>query len=64
MSVQQNVAEYLHDKGIKKTFLSKKTGINQSRLSRILNGGLELKADELKAICHALDVSPSVFIDN
>ena len=64
MSVQLKVAEYLHEKGIKNSFVSEKTGIEQSKLSRILNGNQELKADEFKLICKALDVSPNVFIDN
>lgn len=61
--VYQNVRAYLDDNGIKQTVLARKTGIRMVTLNAILNGKRTMYADDLRAICNALRVSPEVFIE-
>lgn len=63
MVVQKRLAEYLKSKGIKGSFIVRATGIRQSKLSGILNGHIELKADDLEKICNAIKVNPDEFIE-
>lgn len=63
MIVQKRVADYLKSNGIKGSFIVRATGIRQSKLSGILNGHIELKADDLEKICNAIKVNPNEFIE-
>lgn len=63
MIVQKRVAQYIRDKGIKGSFIVRATGIRQSKLSGILNGHVELKADDLEKICNAIQANPNEFIN-
>lgn len=40
-----------------------KAGISEATLCAILNGNRTMYADDLKAICLALNVSPELFIE-
>ena len=67
MNVTKNVAKYLHEKGIKLSVLSKKTGIPYpilySSLGMQSNTNRELRADELLEICLFLNLNPMDFAD-
>ncbi|MEG0570964.1 MAG: helix-turn-helix transcriptional regulator [Oscillospiraceae bacterium] len=63
MRVYEKVRDYLDDKGLKHTVVARKSGISNSTFNAILNGKRTLYADDLRAICLALDVSPEVFIE-
>ena len=63
MIVQARLAQYLRANGIKGSFIVKKTGIRQSKLSEILNGHIALKADDLEKICNAIKADPNEFIN-
>ncbi len=62
MVVQQRLAEYVRNNGIKQTFLVEKTGIKQVKMSNLLNSKVELTADDFERICVALNVDPAKFI--
>lgn len=62
MVVQMRVAKYLKENGITKAHICRQTGIRQSRLSEILNGHIELKADDLEKICQVIKADPNEFI--
>lgn len=62
MKVHENIKKYLNEKGIKQTYLSRKTGINIKSISFSLNGKRKLEIEEFRKICIALDVSSEVFI--
>ena len=63
MRVCEKVKEYIKKHGIKQTAIAKKCGMEPSTLSSILNGKRKMYADDLKAICFALNVSPEIFVD-
>jgi len=62
LHVQSKVAEYITDRGLKKSRVAELSGIRISRLSLILNNHTEMRADEFANICSALEVSPTKFI--
>lgn len=62
MVVQARVAEYIEKKGIMRKFIAKKTGMTNSKLSEIMSGKRELKADDLEKICNVLNVDPNKFV--
>ena len=63
MSVHQKVRAYIVDHGLKQVVVAKKCGIPNATFNAILNGKRTLYADDLRAICLALDVSPEIFIE-
>jgi transcriptional regulator with XRE-family HTH domain len=58
----ERIAEYIKNKGIKQTFISQKTGIDDSSLSAKLNGKTKLTVDDIELICGAIGCSPSQFL--
>lgn len=63
MHVYEKVRAYIDDNGFKQVMIAQKTGISKATLSAILNGKRTLYADDLRAICLALNVSPELFIE-
>lgn len=63
LRVYQKVRSYLDDNGIKQVAVAQKAGISKTTFNAIMNGKRTLYADDLRAICIALDVSPEVFIE-
>lgn len=63
MLVYQKVRAYLDDNGLKQKTVAQKAGIPNATFNAILNGKRTLYAEDLRAICMALDVRPEVFIE-
>jgi len=63
MRVYEKVRSYIDDNGLKQVVVAKKAGISKATFNAILNGKRTLYADDLRAICLALNVSPEVFIE-
>lgn len=63
MKVYEKINAYLTANSINPAALSGNTGIPQDRLRSVLSGKETLYAEDLKAICLALNVSPEIFID-
>ena len=63
MKVYEKVRAYIDDNGYKQVTIAEKAGIPKATFNAILNGKRTMYADDLKAICIALNVSPEVFID-
>ena len=63
MRVYEKVRAYLDDNGLKQVVVAQKSGIPNATFNAILNGKRTLYADDLRAICFALNVSPEIFID-
>lgn len=63
MKVYEKVRAYLSDNGLKQKAVAQKAGIPNTTFNAILNGKRTLYADDLRAICFALNVSPEVFIE-
>ena len=63
MKVYERVRAYIDEQGLKQVVIAKKAGISNVIFNAILNGKRTLYADDLRAICLALNVSPETFID-
>lgn len=63
MRVYERVRAYIDDNCLKQIAVAQKAGIPKATFNAILNGKRTLYADDLRAICLALNVSPEVFID-
>ena len=56
------VKEYLDQRGVKYSYLSRLTGIPMNLLSLTLNGKRRMSVEEYFTICKALDVSVDTFV--
>lgn len=63
MRVYEKVRTYIDDNGYKQAAIADKAGIPKATFNAILNGKRTLYADDLQAICLALNTSPELFID-
>ena len=63
MHVYEKVRAYMDDHGIKQTTIAKKTGISLVTFNAMMNGKRVMYADDLRAICYALEVGPEKFIE-
>lgn len=63
MSIREALKDYIESLGIKKSFISEKTGIPESAISRILNGNIRLTADAFAAICDAIGVQMDAIVE-
>ena len=63
MRVYEKVRAYIDEQGLKQKTVAEKAGIPNVTFNAIMNGKRSLYADDLKAICIALQVSPEVFIE-
>lgn len=63
MRVYEKVRAYIEENGYKQVVVAQKAGISKATFSAILNGKRTLYADDLRAICLALNVSPELFIE-
>ena len=59
----ENVNKYVSHMKIKQTYISSKTGINTSTLSRILKGTREISISEMEKIARALGKKVEYFLD-
>ena len=63
MRVYEKVRVYIDEKGYKQVNIARKAGIPKATFNAILNGKRTLSADDLRAICLAVNVSPELFIE-
>ena len=63
MSVYEKVRAYIDDNGLKQISVAQRAGIPKSTFNAMMNGKRIMYADDLKAICIALNVSPELFIE-
>lgn len=63
MSVYEKVRRYIDDQGIKQVTVAEKAGLSKTTFNAIMNGKRTMYADDLRAICIALNVSPEMFIE-
>lgn len=58
INVEKNVLEYLDERGIKKSHVLKKTGIQRSRFYNVLKGKGKFTSTEIALICNATGADP------
>ena len=63
MYTYQKVRAYIDEQGYELLTISKKTGIPYQKFNAILNGTQTMFADDLQAICYALQIPPEAFLD-
>ena len=63
MKVYEKVRAYIDQMHIEQGLVAQKSGISNSNFKAIMNGKKTMYADDLCAICIALNVSPEMFID-
>ena len=63
MRVYEKVRAYIDERGLKQKTIAERAGIPNVTFNAIMNGKRTLYADDLKAICIALQVSPELFIE-
>lgn len=63
MRVYEKVRAYIDEQGLKQKTVAERAGIPNVTFNAIMNGKRTMYADDLKAICVALQVSPELFIE-
>lgn len=63
MEVYKKVRSYIEENGYKQFIVAQKAGISKVTFNAMMNGKRKMYADDLRAICLALNVSPEVFIE-
>jgi transcriptional regulator with XRE-family HTH domain len=61
--VYEKVRLYIDDNGIKQNSVAKNAGIPVTTFNAIMNGKRTMYAEDLRAICYALNVSATTFIE-
>ncbi len=56
------IKEYLEEKGITQTFISRKTGIELPKLNLALNGKRRITLEEYSLICGVLKLNTDFFL--
>ena len=62
MQVYKKVRGYIEENGLKQIAVARKAGIPNVTFNAILNGRRRMYAEDLKAICVALNVRADTFI--
>lgn len=63
MYVYEKVRTYIDEHGYKQVTVAQRAGIPKKTFNAMMNGKRTLYADDLRAICLALNVSPELFIE-
>ena len=63
MLVHQKVRDYMDDNRITRAVIANKLGLPIDTFDAILNGTRTMYAEDLRAVCYALQVSPELFIE-
>lgn len=60
--MEKKIKNYLEENGISQSFISRVTGISQTKLNLSLNGHRRMTFEEYELICGALKVNPAKFL--
>lgn len=63
MKVYEKVRAYIDSNDLEQKVVAERSGISVVTFNAIMNGKRTLYADDLRAICLALNVSPEVFVE-
>ncbi len=61
-TVIKRIKEYMEKNDLKQLYLSKKSNINQSTLSKILSGEVKINLHHIFRLCNALNVDPKILL--
>lgn len=63
MKVYEKVRAYIEQHGLKQKVVAERAGISNTTFNAIMNGKRTMYAEDLKAVCLALNVSPELFVE-
>lgn len=63
MHVYEKVRSYIDSNGLKQVAIARKANLPINTFNAMLNGKRTMYADDLRAICNALSISPEAFIE-
>lgn len=63
MEVYKKVRTYIEKNGYERATVAIMSGIPQIMFNKMMDGRTKMYADDLRAICLALNVSPELFIE-
>lgn len=63
MKIYEKIRIYIDNNGLEHINVAQKAGISAVTFDEMLDGKITLYADDLRAICLALNVSPEMFVD-
>lgn len=63
MKIYEKIRIYIDNNGFEHINIAQKAGISAVTFDEMLDGKITLYADDLRAICLALNVSPEIFVD-
>lgn len=63
MEVYKKVRAYIEENGYKQPVIARKAGISNITFHAMMDGKQTMYADDLRAICLAMNVSPELFIE-
>lgn len=63
MEVYKKVRAYIQENGYKQFAVAQRAGISKVTFNAMMNGTRTMYADDLRAICIALNVSPELLIE-
>lgn len=64
MLVHEKVKQYLEERGIRQSFIAEKCSMSATTFNAMMNGKRKMYAEDLRAICYALEVSPERFVES
>ena len=62
MYVYERINAYIKQHGLRPANIAQRAGMPGEALHAILEGKLTLYADDLRALCYALEVEPEAFV--
>lgn len=62
MRVYENVRRYIEEMGEPQAAVAERAGVPAAAFAQMLTGARTMYADDLKAICLALNVTPELFV--
>ena len=63
MEVYKKIRAYIEERGYNQFAIAQKAGISKITFKAMMNGKKTIYADDLKAVCLALNVSPELFVE-
>jgi len=63
MRIHQKVKNYINENGLCQSAIAKKAGFTVWVMTALLNGKRKMYPEDLSAICYALNVSATTFIE-
>ena len=63
MEVYKKVRAYIEENGYKQLTVAQRANISKVTFNAMMNGKRTIYAEDLRAICLALNVSPELFIE-